>query len=117
MNKELINTLTIGGLVEKATSELALIQNMTLVEFAENIRGYVLNNTQRIFLQSIDNNKPLNLTEKKCSACEQMYPATEEFFYKCGTSSDGLQSKCKSCQKEYGLKYYYDKKLNKQTGG
>jgi len=115
MNKEsVINTLTIGGLVEKATSELALIQNMTLEEFAENIRGYVLNNIQRMFLQSIDNNKPLNLTEKKCGVCEQPYPATEEFFYKCGTSSDGLQYKCKQCQKEYGLKYYYEKKKNEK---
>jgi hypothetical protein len=108
--KSVINTLTVGELVERATSELALIQSMTLEEFAESIRGYVLSNTQRMFLQSIDNNKPFNLTEKKCGVCEQMYPATEEFFYKCGTSSHGLQYKCKQCQKEYGLKYYYGRK-------
>lgn len=114
MNIEsIIETLSIGGLVQKITNDLALIQSMTLEEFAETVRGYKLNNIQRVFLQAIDNNKPINLDEKKCSSCKKLFPATEEFFYKDGYSSTGLQSKCKQCQKEYGLKYYYERKKKK----
>ena len=39
------------------------------------------------------------MNEKKCTKCELFFPATIEHFYKNPRGKDGLQSRCKGCQK------------------
>ncbi|WP_080658639.1 HNH endonuclease [Paenibacillus polymyxa] len=45
------------------------------------------------------------INEKKCTKCNQEYPATLEHFYKQGKT---LSSWCKVCYKTKQLKYYHD---------
>lgn len=40
------------------------------------------------------------MTPKQCLSCNQVYPATTEFFYKDKTRPSGLHVYCKSCQKQ-----------------
>jgi len=42
---------------------------------------------------------------KRCCECHKLL--TLSAYHKCITHSDGLQSKCKNCVKEYRKKYYY----------
>jgi len=39
------------------------------------------------------------VSERKCTKCGEILPATLEYFYKQLKSKDGLQSRCKECQK------------------
>jgi hypothetical protein len=47
---------------------------------------------------------------KKCTKCEQIIPATREYFYGDNRAYDGLQQRCKPCQlaaqKEHDMKDY-----------
>lgn len=36
---------------------------------------------------------------RKCTKCQRVFPATNEFFHKSNTSKHGLHSRCKSCKK------------------
>jgi len=113
MNYEnLLDTISIGGLVQKVMTDVEEIHNMSLVDFATIIKKHTLTNLQKQILTAIDEKKELQIDQKKCSNCGQVYPATEEFFYKSGGSSDGLQFLCKPCMKEYGRKYYHKRKNN-----
>ena len=39
------------------------------------------------------------MSNKKCTKCELFFPATTEYFYKNPRGKNGLQSRCKGCQK------------------
>ena len=38
---------------------------------------------------------------KKCTKCEQEFPATTEFFYRSKTAKDGFYSSCRACRRAY----------------
>jgi hypothetical protein len=42
---------------------------------------------------------------KSCIKCENIFEANSTNFYKCRTSKDGFDSKCKNCKKEYDKEY------------
>jgi hypothetical protein len=52
---------------------------------------------------------------KFCNSCKTEHPITH--FYKCAKSKDGVQSRCKDCDKKYHhARYLKDKeKINKQS--
>lgn len=39
-------------------------------------------------------------TDKVCWSCQKTLPRTDEYFYKCRGTYDGLQAKCKVCTNE-----------------
>lgn len=82
--------------------------NLTLVEFAEQVLSLKLSNMEKRWLAAIENKESSIITEKKCSTCKEVFPATIEFFYPNKCSSDGLQYQCKKCQSEYSKKYYHN---------
>lgn len=47
----------------------------------------------------------IGLGYKKCSKCEQHYPANTDFFNKLARSKDGLDYMCKECKKEQRKKW------------
>lgn len=51
---------------------------------------------------------------KQCKECGKYFPATEEYFYKTPTNSDGLVNKCKECKKKYQKKHYDPKYFKKR---
>lgn len=46
---------------------------------------------------------PLNF--KKCTRCQQIFPATPEFFYRSKNYSSGLLPRCKFCERERSARY------------
>jgi len=55
---------------------------------------------------TVDANNPVSVKSKACSVCKQNKNSTE--FSKNAARSDGLQTICKPCRKEYNKKYYKD---------
>ena len=49
-----------------------------------------------------------NLISKECNICHEVKPVSE--FSKNKSKTDGLQLKCKECNKEYDKKYKEEKK-------
>lgn len=80
--------------------------NLTLVEFAEQVLNLKLSLTEKRWLKAIESRESAIITEKKCSSCGEIYPATTDFFYGNKWSSDGLQYQCKKCQSKYSKEYY-----------
>ncbi len=39
-----------------------------------------------------------HLTEKRCSACRKIFPATADYFHRNKNKKDGLQNQCKMCK-------------------
>lgn len=44
-----------------------------------------------------------NIISKQCCKCKQVFPLT--YFWKARYRKDGLQSTCKTCQRDYAKKY------------
>ena len=89
--------------------------NLTLVEFAEQVLNLKLSPTEKRWLEAIENRESAVISEKKCSKCGETFPATTDFFYSNKCSSDGLQYQCKQCQSRYSRNYY--DKVYKSTKG
>jgi hypothetical protein len=47
---------------------------------------------------------------KSCIKCENVFEINSINFYKCKTSKDGFDSKCKNCKKEYDKEYILSNK-------
>ena len=47
-----------------------------------------------------------NLSEKTCTKCGEIFPATAEYFYKFKKGKYGLRSECKKCLIRITLQYY-----------
>lgn len=53
--------------------------------------------------------------DKKCTVCNEEYPATTEFFHISRQSKDGLKPNCKHCENERLRKYYKKNKKEKKV--
>ena len=53
------------------------------------------------------------MAEKTCNTCNKTFPATTEFFYVAKSNKDGLNCKCKECQKQYGRNRHAKKQADK----
>src|ERR1044071_5742744 len=52
-----------------------------------------------------------NIPQKQCiGKCQQLLPATPEFFSRDKNRKDGLHPECKSCKKEYKKQHYQSRK-------
>ena len=49
--------------------------------------------------------KDSNISKKRCTACQKMFPITEEFFYKNKTIKGGFENTCKKCGNVKRLKW------------
>src|SRR6266496_4125965 len=44
--------------------------------------------------------------QKQCSKCQQILPATPEFFSRNRSKKDGFGTECKTCMREYHKQHY-----------
>jgi len=51
---------------------------------------------------SILQNKAVASEPKRCTKCNDLFPASLDYFYSTKNSKDGLKSECKICSKNYG---------------
>jgi 5-methylcytosine-specific restriction endonuclease McrA len=45
------------------------------------------------------------MIDKKCNICEELFPATTEYFYKHNSNKDGLFPYCKECSKKKTVQF------------
>lgn len=59
-----------------------------------------------------------SVPQKQCTTCKQFFPATLEYFSKCKKAKDGLNWKCKPCDRARSRKHYNENKeaIIKRTG-
>jgi hypothetical protein len=53
-------------------------------------------------------------SQKSCSACKEILPATDEFFYRNKTKGDGFSLECKECVNKRNKEYYARSNIRKQ---
>ena len=51
---------------------------------------------------------------KRCGVCRKTFPRGLASFYRCSTSDDGLQRRCKFCDKAGATKWHRENKVQQQ---
>lgn len=54
--------------------------------------------------------KASEIVEKRCNECGNLYPPTKEFFNTNRAASDGLEYKCRTCQRKVHSDYMKNKR-------